>query len=114
MPYLQFIKAYLHARRLNISRKTSFKHAKSFITLNDEVKLTVIIIVALIAVILHYKYKIDGHSEVVARLNSIIKHEHRQAVKNELYVVALLNGRIKIDGKVASFCQKDVVGNCKG
>jgi hypothetical protein len=114
MPYLQFIKAYLHARKLKISRKASYNHAKMFLREFDVIWLGFWVIIALVSLVLHYKDTIDGHNSVVARLNAKIKHEHRQAVKNELYVVALLNGRIKIDGKVASFCQKDVAGNCKG
>ena len=114
MPYLQFIKAYLQARKLNISRKASFNHAKSFLSEFDVLWLVFWVIIVLVSLVLHYKDTIDGHSEVVARLNAKIKHEHRQAVKNELYVVALLNGAIRIDGKATGFCQKDAVGNCKG
>lgn len=114
MPYLQFIKAYLQARRLNISRKSSFNHAKSFLSEFDVIWLGFWVIIALIMLTLHYKDTIDGHSEVVARLNAKIAYWHKQSVINEGYVVALLNGSIRIDGKATGFCQKDAVGNCKG
>ena len=114
MPCLQFIKAYLKARKLNISRKASFNHAKSFLSEFDVMWLVFWVIIALVSVVLHYKDTIDGHSAVVARLNAKIAYWHKQSAINEGYVVALLNGAIRIDGKATGFCQKDAVGNCKG
>jgi hypothetical protein len=88
------------------------------LTSGDKAAMIFAALFALLIIVLNYKQEIDDYnlSESIIKSNLIFKLQHNQKVinKNELIIVAMLNGNyVYIDGVKRYFMACDAAGSCK-
>lgn len=108
------LKLYLKLSSLNHRHPSIAFDGK--LTDGDKYCITFIICIALIAITLHFKREIDG--ELVSLAQQVNKSasesvKYKTALdKSELIIVSMLNGSVKIDGRLKTICVINAVGEC--
>jgi hypothetical protein len=103
--------------RAGICPKVAFKHFRQCLSLTDYGIIVLIICLALIAAILHNADQIDKFQQKQARAiqyyaqnNAYLRAE---AFKSERLVVSLMNGSLRVNGALKTYCELSASGDCK-
>jgi hypothetical protein len=103
--------------RAGICPKVALKQFCQCLSLNDFGIIVLIICLALIAAILHNADQIDKFQQKQAKAiqyyaqnNAYLRAE---AFKSERLVVSLMNGSLRVNGALKTYCELSAGGDCK-
>jgi hypothetical protein len=103
--------------RAGICPKVAFKQFYQCLNLNDFGIIVLIICLALIAAILHNADQIDKFQQKQAKAIQYYAQNNAylraQAFKSERLVVSLMNGSLRVNGALKTYCELSANGDCK-
>jgi hypothetical protein len=103
--------------RAGISPDVAFKQFYQCLSLNDYAIIVLIICLSLIAAILHNAERIDSFQKKQAKaIQYYAQHNaylRAQAFKSERLVVSIMNGSLRVDGALKTYCELNAAGDCK-
>jgi phosphomevalonate kinase len=70
------------------------------------------VLLAALAVTLHYRNEIDEYAVEINRLAQIAQMAQVDKTKSELIIVSMLNGAIVEDGRLKTICALNAAGVC--
>lgn len=113
MNLLQKLQHYYHLRKLNIRNAW----IKSPLTDDDYWLITMIVCIILILSVLSYANEIDSMNVSLIQNNQSyaqkVANLSHLNTKQELIIVSMLQGSVKIDGRIKTMCIINAAGDCE-